>query len=195
MRNILTALIAAGSIATAALVTASSADAQWGASSWPLGGDYYYNPSAYSSGSAPFYDYSYGSVPSYGAGVGVEPMRTIQTIETVRTIRPVARSTVRRQIVTTRTTIRTFAANTYSRPLYDYAGTAPVVSAPAYRSAGYYDYGTSYARPLYNTVATPVTQTIAAPLITAPAYRYVYQWDRILVIDPTTNIAVQAIPR
>jgi len=30
-----------------------------------------------------------------------------------------------------------------------------------------------------------------APVI----YRYVYEPDRILVIDPTTNIAVQAIPR
>jgi hypothetical protein len=26
-------------------------------------------------------------------------------------------------------------------------------------------------------------------------YRYVYEWDRILVIDPATGIAVQAIPR
>jgi hypothetical protein len=26
-------------------------------------------------------------------------------------------------------------------------------------------------------------------------YRYVYEPDRILVIDPITNIAVQAIPR
>jgi hypothetical protein len=29
----------------------------------------------------------------------------------------------------------------------------------------------------------------------APAYRYVYEPDRILVIDPTTGIAVQSIPR
>ena len=28
-----------------------------------------------------------------------------------------------------------------------------------------------------------------------PAYRYVYQDDRILVIDPNTGIAVEAIPR
>ena len=28
-----------------------------------------------------------------------------------------------------------------------------------------------------------------------PAYRYVYQDDRILVIDPNTGIAIQAIPR
>jgi hypothetical protein len=28
-----------------------------------------------------------------------------------------------------------------------------------------------------------------------PVYRYVYEPDRILVIDPATNIAIQAIPR
>jgi hypothetical protein len=28
-----------------------------------------------------------------------------------------------------------------------------------------------------------------------PMYRYVYETDRILVIDPHTGIAVQAIPR
>jgi hypothetical protein len=28
-----------------------------------------------------------------------------------------------------------------------------------------------------------------------PVYRYVYEPDRILVVDPVTNIAIQAIPR
>jgi hypothetical protein len=43
---------------------------------------------------------------------------------------------------------------------------------------------------------------VAAPVVSAPVlaiqpviYRYVYEPDRILVVDPTTNIAVQAIPR
>ena len=37
---------------------------------------------------------------------------------------------------------------------------------------------------------------VAAPIATQPIiYRYVYEPDRILVIDPATNIAVQAIPR
>jgi hypothetical protein len=35
---------------------------------------------------------------------------------------------------------------------------------------------------------------VAAPMA-MPAYRYIYQPDRILVVDPYTNIAVQAIPR
>jgi hypothetical protein len=43
--------------------------------------------------------------------------------------------------------------------------------------------------------AAPVlgaTTAVGGPVAT---YRYVYQPDRILVIDPYTNIAVQAIPR
>jgi hypothetical protein len=120
--------------------------------------------------------------------ITVEPMQTIETIETVRTIRPAARSATRREIVTRRTTVRGFAANTYAQPpLYSYAGSAAIVSDPAYGQTSNYDYGMSYARPLYNTVA--------APVIAAPAYRYVYEWNRILVVDPSTNIVVQALPR
>jgi len=92
----------------------------------------------------------------------------------------------------------------YSRPLYDVAPGAglaePAYSRPLYEPA--------YSRPLYN-VAAPVVAPApfvgAAPAIGAapaaqsgmpiPGYRYVYEPDRILVIDPYTNIAVQAIPR
>jgi hypothetical protein len=193
MRRFRTALVTAGIIATAALITASTADAQWGwRGNWRVGGDYYY-PSDYSYGSAPLYNY--GSLPTYGSAATVEPMQTIETIETVRTIRPVARSAARREIVTRQTTVRGFAPNTYAQPLYGYAGSAATVSAPAYGQATNYGYGTSYARPLYNTVATPAITAVAAPVITEPAYRYVYEWDRILVVDPSTNIIVQALPR
>jgi hypothetical protein len=192
MRRFRTALATGGIIATAALVTASTADAQWGwRGNWRVGGDYY--PSDYSYGSAPLYNY--GSLPTYGSVAVVEPMQTIETIETVRTIRPVARSAARREIVTRQTTVRGFAPNTYAQPLYGYAGSAATVSAPAYGQATNYGYGTSYARPLYNTVATPAITAVAAPVITEPAYRYVYEWDRILVVDPSTNIIVQALPR
>jgi hypothetical protein len=93
------------------------------------------------------------------------------------------------------------AADIYSAPAYDYAYRAPA-----------YDYG----QPLYDVapapapippapvVAAPAVTTapvVAAP-VTAPVlatqpviYRYVYEPDRILVIDPTTGVAVQAIPR
>ena len=109
-----------------------------------------------------------------------QPVQTVTT-ETVQTVRPAPRS-ARRQVVTTRRTVTTttpapvaaIAAN--PRPLYDQA-------------------------PLYDTVAPPPAPTIDDAVINAsvgttiPAYRYVYEADRILVIDPYTNIAVQAIPR
>ena len=59
--------------------------------------------------------------------------------------------------------------------------------------------------PLYDVVgplaAPPPTGVLAQPvagdplLSPIPAYRYVYEPDRILVIDANTGIAVQAIPR
>ena len=59
----------------------------------------------------------------------------------------------------------------------------------------------TYAPPLYDGVvpAPTVDNTYinAVPPAGAaiPIYRYVYEPDRILVIDPATNIAIQAIPR
>lgn len=67
-------------------------------------------------------------------------------------------------------------------PLYD-AAPSPVPPAPVY---DYSNYG--YSTPVYDVVAAPVA---TQPVI----YRYVYEPDRILVIDPVTGIAVQAIPR
>ena len=109
-----------------------------------------------------------------------QPVQTVTT-ETVQTVRPAPRS-ARRQVVTTRRTVTTttpapvaaIAAN--PQPLYDQA-------------------------PLYDTVAPPPAPTIDDAVINAsvgttiPAYRYVYEPDRILVIDPSTGIAVQALPR
>jgi hypothetical protein len=44
--------------------------------------------------------------------------------------------------------------------------------------------------------ARPVETAIGlSPTTPMPIYRYVYETDRILVIDPRTGIAVQAIPR
>jgi hypothetical protein len=109
------------------------------------------------------------------------------------------------------------AADVYSAPTYDYGYRAPgydyAYRAPtydyAYRAPAY-----DYAQPLYDVAPAPVAPaatiapapvvaapavaapTVAAPLATQPViYRYVYEWDRILVIDPATGIAVQAIPR
>jgi hypothetical protein len=45
--------------------------------------------------------------------------------------------------------------------------------------------------------AVPAANSAVSGVATTPmpAYRYIYEPDRILVIDPYTNIAVQAIPR
>lgn len=134
--------------------------------------------------------------------VVTEPARTVRTVTTVRTVRPLPR---RRVVVTRRTyvsdsvipatttttvTAAPALAATYPAPLYDYVAPddyvtpapAPVAPAPYYRA------------PLYDTVVQ--TPAVPVPVGTSvPLYRYVYQPDRILVIDPNTGIAVQAIPR
>jgi hypothetical protein len=153
----------------------------------------------------------------------VETVRTVRTVEPARTMKSghVARRAPAKVVTTTttRTIVRdrvvrgptvvapapatysdmapapVVADMPYSRPLYDVAPGA-VLPEPA------------YSRPLYN-VAAPVVGPApfvgAAPAIGAapaaqsgmpiPGYRSVYEPDRILVIDPYTNIAVQAIPR
>src|SRR5262249_13602297 len=127
-----------------------------------------------------------------------QPAETIQTIQTIRTVRAAPLPPVRRQVVTTRTITRrvipaapAVVAGTVAAapaPLYDTAVPA-AVSAPAYDYADTVDYGA----PLYDVAPATV---VAAPVATAPViYRYVYEPGRILVIDPATNIAVQAIPR
>ncbi len=248
MSKVWAVLAAAGSLAVglAAMTTTANAQDYWNGG-WHVGGDYY-QPT----------DYGYGYLSDYGPPVGgysaiatVAPMRTVETIETVRTIRP-ARA-AHRQIVTRRTIIsqaaypRTLydyagpataiaapaynttayynanatrplydyagpataiaapAYNTaayynygagYARPLYDTAGPATAIAAPAYNTAAYYNYGARYARPLYDTVTPIVAQTVVAtPVSSAPFYRYVYQWNRILVVDPQTNFIVRTLPR
>lgn len=125
---------------------------------------------------------------------------TIQTTQTVRTVRPAARTT-RRQVVTTRTVTRQLvpteivpapsvvvgAIPASPRRLYDEVTPGPVVTG-----------SDSYGPPLYDEAVPATAVTVPAPAATASepfAYRYVYEPDRILVIDPATNLAVQAIPR
>jgi hypothetical protein len=137
------------------------------------------------------------------------PTETIQTTTTVRTVRPSMR-VIPHQIVTTRTVTRRIVpvapavvAGTVPiapRPLYDVAAPAPLAGPDdAYAAGPLYD--TAAPAPLYDAAA-PAPVVGPAPAI-APAvigaapiiYRYVYEPDRILVIDPNTGVAVQAIPR
>jgi hypothetical protein len=134
----------------------------------------------------------------------VQPAETIQTIQTIRTVRVAPLPPVRRQVVTTRTITRrvipaapAVVAGTVAAapaPFYDTAVPA-AVPPPAYDYADTADHGA----PLYDVAPTATVApapVVAAPVATAPViYRYVYEPDRILVIDPITNIAVQAIPR
>jgi len=122
--------------------------------------------------------------------------QTVQTTETVRTVRPGARPVVRKRVVTTTRQTVVSQRALAPQPLYDVVPPAPVVTR-------------TYAPPLYDTVAPPIYDTAApAPTVddtyvnalppagaATPVYRYVYEPDRILVVDPTTNIAIQAIPR
>ena len=122
--------------------------------------------------------------------------QTVQTTETVRTVRPGARPVVRKRVVTTTRQTVVSQRAVAPQPLYDVVPPAPVVTR-------------AYAPPLYDTVAPPLYDTAApAPTVddtyvnalppagaATPVYRYVYEPDRILVIDPVTNIAIQAIPR
>lgn len=138
------------------------------------------------------------------AAAVVQPAETIQTIQIVRTVRAAPLPPVRRQVVTTRTIMRrvipaapAVVAGTVAAapvPLYDTAIPA-AVPAPAYDHA----YTADYGAPLYDVAPAATVApapVVAAPVATAPViYRYVYEPDRILVIDPTTNIAVQTIPR
>jgi len=131
------------------------------------------------------------------AATVAQPAPTVQITETIRTVRTAPSRRARRDIVTTRTITRrvvpapTVVARTVTtapQPLYDVVAPAPIATAP---------------QPLYDQVVAAPASVVAAPVVaagsvvaTAPViYRYVYQPDRILVVDPTTGIAVQAIPR
>jgi hypothetical protein len=158
---------------------------------------YNYSPApAY--GAAPIYDYAsppnygYGSAAAYGTVAVAAP---VQTVEIVRTVYLPARSAAHRAIVTRQPVRHVAAVTTHSAPLYNYSGTASVVApAPTYHNATYYDYAAG-TRPLYDTAAVPLAQPVAAPANAGPVYRYVYQRDRILVMDPSTDTVIHTIPR
>jgi len=95
----------------------------------------------------------------------------VETVETVRTVQTPPHRVSRSARTRTGDRVTTTRTTTVREGV--------VAAAPAY--GGLYD------------VAAPTPFGAAAPAM--PAYRYVYEPDRILVIDPYTNITVQAIPR
>jgi hypothetical protein len=119
-------------------------------------------------------------------------VRTVRTVTTTRTVRPHGRRT------TTTTTTTSMAAPSVAAapPLYDYATPAPApVVSPRYYDEPYYD-DSYYDRPYDNEPLYDSAVTTAPPVVGSAAsyYRYVYEPDRILVVDPS-GLAVQVIPR
>jgi hypothetical protein len=99
-----------------------------------------------------------------------QPAQTVRTVTTVRTERPISR---RRVVVTRRTIVRDSVI-------------PPAAAAPAVATVN--------SGPLYDVVAPdPAAPVVAGTPV--PFYRYIYEPDRILVVDPATGIAVQALPR
>jgi hypothetical protein len=118
-----------------------------------------------------------------------QPVQTVQTTtETVRTVRPGARPIERKRVVTTTRQTVVSQRAVAPQPLYDVVPPAPLAAR-------------NYAPPLYDVVAPApnvddsYVNTVPPTGAAYPIYRYVYEPDRILVIDPATNIAIQAIPR
>lgn len=136
-----------------------------------------------------------------------QPVEMTRTVTTTRTIRPgprqrvvVTRRTVSERIVPRTRTVVTAApavAATYPQPLYDVAARAPApaVAAPVAVAAPPVVDETIVpaAAPVVDEAMVPAAPVAVGAAV--PLYRYVYQPDRILVIDPATGIAVQALPR
>lgn len=152
-----------------------------------------------------------------------QPVETVRTVTTTRTIRPARHHRVvetRRTAVSERSApvapLAPAPAVAATRPIYDVV--APALPVPAPYPEPVYDVVApaapvvaTYPRPVYDVaapapaIAAPVVdETVAQPAVPVPpdavgavmpAYHYVYEWDRILVIDNATGIAVQALPR
>lgn len=115
--------------------------------------------------------------------VAQAPIETVETVRTVSTTTP--RHAVRHPARAAKTADRVTTTRTIAQQ--DFIAGPPVVGvAPPIVDPRYYN-----AVPPAPYGAPADAAVVADP----PAYRYVYEPDRILVIDPYTNIAVQALPR
>jgi hypothetical protein len=144
-------------------------------------------------------------LPAASTVAATTPVETVETVRTVTTTQP--RRVHRRVVVRPRTVDRvtTITRTTTVRPGVVAPGVvAPgvVAAAPVYdepiRGPRLYDVVTSAPGVAPAVAPAPpvvgTTTAIAAPTA-MPAYWYVYQPDRILVVDPYTNIPVQVILR
>jgi hypothetical protein len=137
-------------------------------------------------------------LPQPAPVVAAAPVETVETVRTVRTTTPTitrhhgTRAHTADRVTTVRTTTVQQVAMPPAIAAYD-----ELVQGPPL-----YDVVAPAAPPL--VAAQPIAPAVAplvggaAPIVAGtalPLYRYVYEPDRILVIDPATNIAIQAIPR
>jgi hypothetical protein len=144
----------------------------------------------------------------------VETVVTEQPVTTVHTTRVgTARVVQHRRVVTTRRTTITqrvlpprpaalpVLGSTVAAapaPRYDVVPGTTVVTAPPVmvgRPGWAPAPVATTPPPLYDEVDTADVAPPPPAATTFPGYRYVYEPDRILVIDPNTNIAIQALPR
>jgi hypothetical protein len=136
------------------------------------------------------------------ATVETVPVETVETVRTVRSVGHSGRRAISHHVVRNRP--ETIVTTTTRRTILgERVVPAPAVVEPlpaAVAEPGYTEMleaPPAYSPSLYD-VTTPPAAVITEPAAgapAAPAYRYVYEPDRILVIDPVTGIAVQAIPR
>ncbi len=138
----------------------------------------------------------------------------VETVETVRTVRSTTRPRIAtRHVVRRRTANHVTTITTRTTTIREGIVAAPPVVAPVSPAVAVIDeptYTEVMQGPRYYDVVTPAPyagRTVVRPArpvgavapiaagTAVPVYRYVYEPDRILVIDPYTNIAVQSIPR
>jgi hypothetical protein len=125
------------------------------------------------------------------------PVRTTETVRTERSTthpaRRIARGTAARPVDTITTTRTIIRENIAPAPM---APAAAAIVQPGYTEVVEVPPPGAYPAPLYDYVpagaSPPAAVLEQSPL---PVYRYVYQPDRILVIDANTGVAVQALPR
>ena len=87
------------------------------------------------------------------------------------------------------------ARNTLPRPITcspERASTSKTKNRPRYSVN--FAHATTVA-PVPTVDDTYINNAVPAVGAAYPIYRYVYEPDRILVIDPATNVAIQSIPR
>jgi hypothetical protein len=126
------------------------------------------------------------AAPAGAVVVAQAPIETVETVRTVSTTTP--RHAVHHPARSAKTADRVTTTRTIAQQ--DIVAVPPVIGvAPPIVGPRYYN-----AVPPA-PVAVPPDAAAVVPGPPVPAYRYVYEPDRILVIDPYTNIAVQALPR